>query len=580
MSPRTTTVSHPSSSLKEVPRAALFFPLTSDIVGAAATLTDDLIEITSTASTSAATTDDLNQGLKALADASIPAERISSPTEEEGIISHFNEDEILGKLFTSSDLDESKISQIYSDYCRPEMVPEARVKLTKIIEKSDSLLQSKSISMSLKNIFPLFIQRVIEQETKRTGKTDFTNLLLDDLFLSASATVILMLPRLISILFRVEDVASTLNSNLFDVLLTIEQVLKALPELLKLPETRRRLNQMEQILLEESVWRVSGNEGGSCTASVIYELLRMEFKSIACTTKCPLTIISTLSGIRSSQRALETLSGFPSTGGGFRLSRLELFFRKFLRLAAQRLQLATFRLGLSPAVTQLSWELFFDLVQREGSHHQDQQDREDSNLFKNRHLNQILLSTIYCSSHLLEEGRTFSQISQVLPSNTTWLTKTRDFYSFYNEMFVPPLRKRIESFLQRRSEEKAAAEAEKGNLWILDGFLTTAPFPKNPQFQLTTNITVNRLNRSAKKPRVSPTTRYEWIDPTKSKSKSEADPSTPTQKSHLLNYSITEEEQPVLKRFNTDDGEGFKLKKIARGLNFSEAEEGEAEAED
>ena len=609
MSPRTTTHSHPSSVIsKEVPRAAILFsdnpPSTSDFE--AHGLTDDeLVEIKSIKMTKNASKesnsikDDQNlrnlvedsiQGLTALAAsaaaASLPIERVSSPPEEEDIIFEtLNEDEILGKLFTCG-LEEETVSQIYKVYCNEEYVSEAKDKLNAIISKSDALLQSKSISMSLGDIFPLFLQRIIEQESSRTGKSDFTTFLMDDQFISSSATVILMLPRLISILFRVEEVASALSSNLFDILIAIEQVLKAMPELMKLPETQRRLQQLQQFLLEDAVWRVGeGSEG-----SIIYELLRKEMKSVNVVVDCPSNIVSTLSGIRSSQRALETLTGFPVSG--MPLTRLELFFRKYLRLAAQRLQYATIRLGLSPFVTQLAWEFFFDLVKREG--HQT--------FFKNRHLNQILLATIYCSSNLVEEERTFQQICQVLPSvqiKTTWLftsdgRRPCDFYTFYNEIFVPSLKKRIESFLnhQQTRQQKDSLEPR----WILDGLFTSAPFPSTPQYQLSTNVTLNRLNQPKSESRATSTstrTRYEWINPLEyctnnsnnNVNSNNCDPfklaakiKTPSNTSQLFNFNTaaaTTEDSDTRKRpHQSQSPNDLRLKRIARKLDFtSEPEE-------
>lgn len=495
MSPRTTTASHPSSltDSKEVPRAALNFT------------SPDIMELSSPLSSPNAQdedqilqnlVEDSIQGLKALAAsaaASIQSDRISSPPESVEL----DEDQVLGSFFTCV-AEEKTVAHFYSKYCASEHVDQAQQRISSIISKADALLQEKGISMTLENILHFYLQRLIQQESIRTGKTDFAALLLDDQFISASATVIILLPRLVSILLPVEEVSAMLGANLFDVLLAIEPLLRAMPELLKLPETQRRLKRVQQALLEEAVWR----------DETLFKLLKSELKVVNTSADCPFPISTTLSGIRSSQKALESLSGFPTTGSHF--TRLELFFRMYLRLAANRLQHATLRLGSSQEVTQLAWEFFYHLIQN------------DTAMFKNRHLNQILLATIYCCSRLLEQERSLQQISQVLPStaqnNTKWLSRVAtddpagscDFYTFYNEIFVPPLRKRIESFLNRKREEG------DGDKWILDGLFTTAPFPLSPVHQIGGNVTLNRLSQP--KPKYRPTsavTRYEWARPYK-----------------------------------------------------------------
>ena len=552
MSPRMTSVALSSSS-KEVPRAALNNlnnspPSTSDIseiISIEGIETQNLIE-------------DSIQGLEALAASAIAAstEKTHDPVVE------LNEDEILGTIFNKP-VDLEIIKLLYKEHCSDESAFE---KLMGIIRKADELLKSKNISMSLKNIFPLFIERIIQQERKRTGNLDFTKLLLDEDFLSASATVILMLPRLISILFRVEEVALALDSSLFDVLLSIEQVLKAIPELQGLPSTQKRLQQLQNILLEDSLWR-SGN------AMDMFKLIQAEFAQVESLKQVVNTqnlgISKTLTGIRSSQRALETLSGFPVSGA--RLSRLELFFRKYLRLAAQRLQYATHRLGLSQSITQLSWELFFDLIQQEDG------GRDTCSLLRNRHLNQILLSIIYCASHLFEDDRSFQQISQVLPSAQSqgaWLKGTSDcdFYTFYNEKFIPPLRRKIETFLLKRENTNPL---EFDATIPLNGLFTTAPFPINQLHYVTPNITINRLNQ--RKAPIS-TDKYEWIDPTKNtitntntNTNEERIPQTPTNTSQLMfNWPPAATPQKRHNTFESESDNNFRIQKVARRLDFSE----------
>ena len=560
MSPRMTSVALSSSS-KEVPRAALNNlnnspPSTSDIseiISIEGIETQNLIQ-------------DSIQGLEALAASAIAAsaEKTHEPVVE------LNEDEILGNIFNKP-FDVEIIKLLYKEHCSNES---AFDKLMGIIEKADELLKSKSISMSLKNVFPLFIERILQQERKRTGNLDFTKLLLDEDFLSASATVILMLPRLISILFRVEEVALALDSSLFDVLLSIEQVLKAIPELQGLPSTQKRLQQLQNILLEDSLWRSSIGMDNTLFKLIQAEFAQVESLKQAMNTQNP-GISNSLTGIRSSQRALETLSGFPVSGA--RLSRLELFFRKYLRLAAQRLQYATHRLGLSQSITQLSWELFFELVQQEDG------GRNTCSLLRNRHLNQILLSIIYCASHLLEDDRSFQQISQVLPSaqsQSAWLKGTTsdcDFYTFYNEKFIPPLRRKIETFLLKRGRENTNLLESDTSTFLLNGLFTTAPFPINQLHFVTPNITINRLNQ-----RKSPisTDKYEWVDPTKNtntntntKTCEEKIPQTPTNTSQLMfNWPPAATPQ---KRHNTIESESesdnnFRIQKVARRLDFSE----------
>lgn len=552
MSPKTRSVALTSSSSKEVPRAALNNspPSTSDFTEL---MTIDAMDTAINAVESQQNhrnlIEDSIQGLEALAASAVAASlpKASRPIEEES--------EILGNIFNSS-FDEQVLLDLYKKHCSETAATD---KLREIIDKSDELLKSKSITMSLQNIFPLFIERIIQQEVKRTGgKSDLTNLLTDENFLSSSATVILMLPRLISILFTIEDVSTALNSNLFDVLLSIEQVLRALPELQKLPATQKSMQNLQNILLEDSVWKA--NEG----ENTLYKLMKLEFnETVEDITSASSAISSTLTGIRSCQKALETLSGFQISG--VRLTRLELFFRKYLRLAAQRIQYATLRLGLSPSITQFSWELFFELVQQEGN----------NELFQNRHLNQILLSVIYCTSHLLEDDRTFQQISQVLPSaqsQNTWLNgfndeKSGDFYTFYNEKFIPPLRKKIETFLKKREN----SDGSDGTKWILNELFTSAPFPINYLHHMTPNITLNRLNQPKPQPSKILSQKYEWINPAGSSHLIDPlPPQTPNSTSQLFNLStspVTPQKRHSPESSDTDD---FKLKKVARRLDFSD----------
>ena len=604
MSPRTTIVSNPSSSIeisKEVPRAALLLsqnspPSTSDFAGVS-----DLIEMTTNTEFKDEDHQNLVEdsilGLKALAASAVASEsrssdiRVSSPPESRQL----DEVEFLGKLFNYK-VEEEEISKIFNENCTEIHREEGKKKIYEIIEKADNLLSSNGIAMSLKNILPFYIKKLVEQEILRTGQKekDLTGLLINENFLSASATVILLIPRLVSCIVSVEQVSTALNSNLFDVLLTIETVLKVLPDLMKLEEIQIRMKQLQEILLESLIWKVKREEENF---HVFYKLLKSEFKGGDFGNSS--TIQKTLTGIRSVQKALETLSGFPSIGS--RVTRLEIFFRKYLRLASQRIQLATQKLGLNNSVKQFAWELFYDLIKSEGQS-QGQAD-SCSEMFKNRHLNQILLATIYCSAELFGQERSFQQICKVLPSsqsNTTWLTKVSignyegdscDFYTFYNEIFVPTLRKRIESFLNRFKDEL------KDEHWILNELFTTAPFPQSPSHQIASNVTLtlNRLNQP--KPKNQNTSiKYEWFCPYtptamiptvivpehQQQSYNQRIPQTPSNTSQLLNIPTTSfySEHDFKRRLpplsaeeeekTTDESKEFRLKKVARRLDFSE----------
>ena len=284
MSPRTTAISHPSSSIKEVPRAALLSennspPLTSDLADVS-----DLIETESTLEPKDLS-EDPTFGLKALAASAAVSlletttDRVSSPPESP----QFNEVEYLGKLFNFQ-VNEEKISGIFCDFCSETYSEVAKKKMKDIIERADDLLARNGISMSLKNIFPFYLLRLVEQESQRTGKKDLTGLLMNESFLSASATVILLIPHLVSCIISVEQVSVALNSNLFDVLLAIENLLKTMPELMKLDEIQSRMKQLQQTLLESLVWKASN-------CNVLYELLRCEFKQLVNIDDCKFSAI-------------------------------------------------------------------------------------------------------------------------------------------------------------------------------------------------------------------------------------------------------------------------------------------------
>lgn len=603
LSPRTTTVSHPSSSSKEVPRAAaaaLYFtenapPSTSELtteISSSSLISPSPPLRNDSAKNHDELVADSIQGLKALAasaaasslpihkesdkiDPSFPSTttRPSSPS--------FNEDEALGKLFNNTTTSSvQSINQILKAHCTEELCQPTEASIENLIMKANSLVQSKGISMSLNSIFGLFIQRLSSQESTRTGNSNLSLLLTNERFMSAAASILLSLPRLVSIVIPMEEVVKALHSDIFDVLLTVEPLLRALPEILQLPNTIKRLQELQETILEESAWKHSSSS--SCT---LYKLMSLEASSFSAETqgiKIQSTRLkSALNGVRSCQKALETLTGFSTSPS--KISRLELFFRKFLRLASHRLQIACTRLGLKPKVTQLAWEFFYELIQMESFSSSSSETQDNFLLFKNRNLNQIILAVIYCSGRLLDQERTFQQIIQVVPTvqgrSISWLLKvfkdhpedSCDFFTFYNETFLPLLKDRISSFLADHNAENFDED------WIVNELFTSAPLPSNRLHLIGGNSTASAANPRRERFKGT-STKYHWISPFTSTTTQDQQPQpliqTPSNTSQLLNIT-TEPETDLKKReirlihdsgFSSDE----RIKKISRRLDFND----------
>jgi hypothetical protein len=502
------------------------------------------------------------QGLEALAAAAAPAapalRTLLSPSPTPAAAD--TEARVLSRLFGSLEADSAE-DTAWERFVSPSEPLRKAVKgrVGAVIEKADSCMAAACMTLRIGPIMARFLTRLLSQETQRLGRADFSAMLLARDFLPAVCTVLLRLPHIVRAALSVEDTAKAMDVALFDVLLAIEPTLRAFPELLRLPDLQRSVRALEEHLMESCVWMEP--EGP------LYPLLEAECSATGDahggTLSSPL--LASVSKLRASKKALEALSGFTSSGAS--LTRLELFFRKFLRLASVRLQVATKSLGLPAAVAQMSWEFFVELVEAEGRPGR-------ARLFQHRHLNQILMAVLYAVARMLDHERTFAQIASSLRgcqrhlglTVSSWIDpatghtapvrcdrqRSCDYFTFYNEIFLPPLQKRLLRLLhlhQRaveemdwesgsllsppvtsatdtkrlRSASAANPNAPNGPVQLLDRLFTPAPLPAPlPSRNLSPNVCLElasltsplRSGPSRGHPKAVPaSTTYELYDP-------------------------------------------------------------------
>jgi len=483
------------------------------------------------------------QGLEALAAAAAPVisttRNTIAPSPMSSTESAVDEDMSLASLFAPTNI--SLDSLVERHVADPGKRPMALNTLLDIINRTNHLLQSASISLRVDHIFIQFLSRLLPYEAARTQRADFAYLLVVPEFLPAVAVVLSRLTRLSAVALSLTQATTALQSTLFDVLLVIEPVVRMLPELMKLPSVNAELRALEQYLIESAVWQ---------ECAPFYRLLADE-DSVQANVN---PVISKLARpIYASHKALESLTGFASNGSA--LTRLELFFRKFLRLASIRLQLATRALGLPLMVSQLAWEFFVELAGSEGHF----VDGHRCKLFYRRHLNHILMAVLFSVARLSDQERTFAQIAACLPDSHYYWNKKEseddeetelmhawmdmrtgriskvfvsedggdrgssfcDFFTFYNQIFLPPLQRRLQRLVDVQEEVRHQSKRHRMSqssmsLLCTEKLFTSAPIPSpKPRRHLSDNVSIEvaRVDGFRQTPSPFPSQSFQYINP-------------------------------------------------------------------
>ncbi len=408
------------------------------------------------------------------------------------------EDECLRSIYGEDSLDDSFTKRIQL-HCRKPEETEAIVEAC-CGALSSHLMTEHSISLHFQPAMHRLLLSLCQQESIRLSspsnenenKPDLTALLTARPFLASVAALLAWLPRTVASCVRMEELVGLVEAELLDVLMGIEVVLRSFPQLIPLPMLSMRLKHLQQFLLEEGIW----------SGQLIYNLISSELPPPAPSSNDPLQ----LSPLRSPQKALESLTGYSPPGA--RLSRLELVFRKLLRLAIQRLQMACSRSALDAGICQMAWEWFVELIEAEGvvtsskidsntnsntSSNIDSITNSNTNsiinsydLLRNNHLNQVLMAILYTVCRLKGSPRTFHQLSSLLPCSPLstqphWYLRVtgQDYYAFYNERFLPRMQQKI---------AKIVGDGVAG-LW--------APIPSAPLHQLSTTVSVSVVHEQS-----------------------------------------------------------------------------------
>ena len=112
------------------------------------------------------------------------------------------------------------------------------------------------------------------------------------------------------------------------------------------------------------------------------------------------TLYGTISISNEAQKHVE---GTDSSQTSSKLTKLELFFRKFFRLLHLRLHSFTRKLNLSEGTAKNVWDTMVYALEREGN----------MRLLHGRHMDQLLICSIYGICKIMDEERKFKEIINV-----------------------------------------------------------------------------------------------------------------------------------------------------------------------
>jgi retinoblastoma-associated protein len=204
----------------------------------------------------------------------------------------------------------------------------------------------------------------------------------------------------------------------------------------------KRLKELEERIVESEAWSeeeplyslmrheslVAGskslaNEGENESSPVSPKKIMKMDSSSSDTCPVPFSPRKALQVISKSEPVLHgTVSdGSPATGSDgdliqtSKLTKLELFFRKLFRLLHLRLHSFSRKLSLSEATTRNIWDTMVYAIERE----------DNLRLLYGRHIDQLLICSIYGICKIMDEERKFKEIINVYREQPQFLESVR-----------------------------------------------------------------------------------------------------------------------------------------------------------
>eukprot|EP01094_Clydonella_sp_ATCC50884_P022560 TRINITY_DN5224_c0_g1_i3.p1 TRINITY_DN5224_c0_g1~~TRINITY_DN5224_c0_g1_i3.p1 ORF type:complete len:908 (+),score=205.50 TRINITY_DN5224_c0_g1_i3:682-3405(+) len=279
------------------------------------------------------------------------------------------------------------------------------------------------------SVYMKMLESLMVAEEKRLQTNDFSTLLRHDIF---HRSLIACAVEIVQFCYKL-DMNSMTALDLFDVkpfemIKIIEAIVRHTEDL---PESViRHFNEMEQVILQERAWK---------SGSTLYELLSHEEQKHLGT-----TVLSTAPTPRST--AATPMSPLQRSSrprpSNVRSSSLELFYRKIMVLAARRTKELCQQLKIPTTILKQVWSAYSNILLWK------------PNMLKNRHLDQIMMCTLYGICRANRHVMTFQNIidcyrRQPQATGSTWRDvmiseEVRgDIIQFYNRVFI----RELESYL-------------------------------------------------------------------------------------------------------------------------------------
>ena len=144
---------------------------------------------------------------------------------------------------------------------------------------------------------------------------------------------------------------------------------------------------------------------------------------------------------------------------GAKLTKLDLFFRKFFRLMHLRLHSFSRKLNLTEATTRNIWDTMVYSLERE----------ESLRLLHCRHMDQILICGIYGICKIMDEERKFKEIINVYREQPQFTESTYrcvkdgkggtvDIINFYNGVYLPSMKAVIYGFKGKQQQQPSTSK--------------------------------------------------------------------------------------------------------------------------
>lgn len=235
--------------------------------------------------------------------------------------------------------------------------------------------------------------------------------------------------------------AEAVRAEPFDTVLVIEAVLRHAPG--RTAEAMERMKAYEEELLMGGVWATDH----------IYTLIE---EDRARTARLAAAVDSPRKALLSMTAAAESVS---------RVTRLELFFRKYFRLAVRTIDAVCRGLQLPDALQEAVWRAWLGMIEFVEPAHR---------LLQRRTLPQVMAALVYSVCRFHDLARTFRQIVAVLPADykAIWMgegQRPADLIAFYNQLFLPAMQQVIHALPPLAAD----TEADDGAL--------AATVPQTPQ---------------------------------------------------------------------------------------------------